>query len=73
MRHSQPCTRGGLKSTRPFVFMEEIAAVEVKLTDASLYNVLYKELLKHSHRREPKTGTAHPNSHGPGARRHDCG
>ena len=46
MRHSEPCTLGGLKSThQAFVFMEEIAAVEVKLTDTSLYNVLYKELL----------------------------
>ena len=46
MRHSEPCTRGGLKSThQAFVFMEEIAAVEVRLTQVSLYSILYKELL----------------------------
>ena len=33
MRHSEPCTRGGLKGThQAFAFMEEIAAVEVTLT-----------------------------------------
>ena len=33
MRHSEPCTRGGLKSThQALVFMEDIAAVETKLT-----------------------------------------
>ena len=46
MRHSEPCTRGGLKSThQDFLFMEEIAAVEVRLTQDSLYSILYKELL----------------------------
>ena len=46
MRHSEPCTRGGLKSThQALVFMEDIAAVEVKLTQSPLYSTIYKELL----------------------------
>ena len=46
MRHSEPCTRGGLKSThQALVFMEDIAAVEAKLTQVPLYSILHKELL----------------------------
>ena len=46
MRHSEPCTRGGLKSThQALVFMEDIAAVEAKLAQVPLYSILYKELL----------------------------
>ena len=46
MRHSEPCTGGGLKSThQALVFMEDIAAVETKLTQVPLYSILYKELL----------------------------
>ena len=36
----------GLKSThRALVFIEDIAAVETKLTQVPLYSILYKELL----------------------------
>ena len=46
MRHSEPCARGGLKSTHEaLVFMEDIAAVETKLTQVPLYSILHKELL----------------------------
>ena len=46
MRHSEPCTRGGLKSThQALVFMEDIAAVETKLTQVPLYSILCKELM----------------------------
>ena len=46
MRHSEPCTREGLKSThQALVFMEDIAAVEAKLTQVPLYSILFKELL----------------------------
>ena len=45
-RHSEPCTRGGFKSThQALVFLEDIAAVETKLTQVPLYSILYKELL----------------------------
>ena len=46
MRHSEPCTRGGLKSThQALVFLEDVAAVETKLTQSPLYSTIYKELL----------------------------
>ena len=74
MRHSEPCTRGGLKSThQAFVFMEEIDAVEVRLTQVSLYSILYKKLLSSTltggnERRAPRIPTVMVQ-----ARRHGCG
>ena len=62
-RHTELCTRGGLKSAhQAFVFLEEIAAVEVKLTHVALYTVLHKELLSStlsggSHRQAPRIPT----------------
>ena len=45
-RHSEPCNRGSLKvAHNSFIFLEETAAVEVKLTQQSLYGTMYKELL----------------------------
>ena len=44
-RHSEPCNRGSLKvAHNAFVFLEETAAVEVKLTQQALYGAVRKEL-----------------------------
>ena len=45
-RHSEPCNRVSLKvAHNAFVFLEETATVEVKLTQQALYGVVRKELL----------------------------
>ena len=46
VRLSEPCVRGSLKLAHlSFVFLQEVAGVEEKLTDAALYDVTKKELL----------------------------
>ena len=45
-RHSEPCNRGSLKVAHgSFVFLEETAVVEIKLTQQSLNGAVYKEPL----------------------------
>ena len=45
-RHSEPCNRGSLKvAHNSFIFLEETAGVEQKLTQQALYGTMYKELL----------------------------
>ena len=45
-RHAEPSNRGSLKvAHNSFVFLVETAAVELKLTQQSLYGAVYKELL----------------------------
>ena len=45
-RHSEPCSRGALKSAhQSMVFLEDVAGIEERLTTNALYTVMYKELL----------------------------
>ena len=45
-RHSEPCSRGALKSAhQSMVFLEDVAGIEERLTTNALYTVEYKELL----------------------------
>ena len=45
-RHSEPCNRGSLKvAHNSFIFLEETAGVEQKLSQQALYGTVYKELL----------------------------
>ena len=46
VRLSEPCVRGSLKLAHlSFVFLQEVAGVEEKMTDAALYDVTKKELV----------------------------
>ena len=46
MKDSEPCTRGGWKCThQAFVFLDEIEAVEARLTHVALHTVMHKEML----------------------------
>ena len=48
-RHSEPCSRGALKSAhQSMVFLEDVAGIEERLTTNALYTVVYKELLSTS-------------------------
>ena len=46
VRYSEPCVRGALKLVHSsFIFLQEVAGIEDKLTDTALYSVSLKELL----------------------------
>ena len=54
VRLSEPCVLGSLKLVHAsFVFFQEIASVQDKLTDAALYDVSRKELLASALPRKP--------------------
>ena len=49
VRYSEPCVRGSLKLVHSsYIFMQEVAGIEDKLTDSSMYVVALKELLSQS-------------------------
>ena len=46
VRYSEPCVRGSLKLVHSsYIFLQEVAGVEVKLTDSAMYAVSLKELM----------------------------
>ena len=46
VRYSEPCVRGSLKLVHSsYVFLQEVAGIEDKLTDSSMYAVALKELM----------------------------
>ena len=46
VRYSEPCVRGALKLVRSsYIFLQEVAGFEDKLTDSAMYAVSLKELL----------------------------
>ena len=46
VRYSEPCVRGALKLVHSsYIFLQEVAGIEDKLTDTALYSVSLKELL----------------------------
>ena len=46
VRYSEPCVRGSLKLVHSsFVFLQEVAGIEDKLTDSAMYVVALKELM----------------------------
>ena len=45
VRHSEPCVRGSLKLVHTsYIFLQEVAGIEDKLTDSAMYAVALKEL-----------------------------
>ena len=46
VRYSEPCVRGALKHVHSsYIFLQEVAGIEVKLTDTAMYAVSLKELM----------------------------
>ena len=46
VRYSEPCVRGSLKLVHSsYIFLQEVAGIEDKLTDSSMYVVALKELM----------------------------
>ena len=46
VRYSEPCVRGPLKLVHSsYIFLQEVAGIEVKLTDSAMYAVSLKELM----------------------------
>ena len=46
VRYSEPCVRGALKLVHSsYIFLQEVAGIEDKLTDTALYSVSLKELM----------------------------
>ena len=46
VRYSEPCVRGSLKLVHSsYIFLQEVAGVEDKLTDSAMYAVSLKELI----------------------------
>ena len=49
VRYSEPCVRGSLKLVHSsYIFLQEVAGMEDKLTDSSMYVVALKELMSQS-------------------------
>ena len=49
VRYSEPCVRGSLKLVHSsYVFLQEVAGIEDKLTDSAMYVVALKELMSQS-------------------------
>ena len=46
VRYSEPCVRGALKLVHSsYIFLQEVAGIEDKLTDTAMYSVSLKELM----------------------------
>ena len=49
VRYSEPCVRGSLKLVHSsYIFLQEVAGIEDKLTDSAMYVVALKELMSQS-------------------------
>ena len=63
VRYSEPCVRGSLKLVHSsYIFLQEVAGIEDKLTDSSMYVVALKELMSQAiPGKPPRPGSKVPN------------